>query len=126
MARRQIRGKRNWLQALLGHKKFDPEGTGYDYASAVAVGIGEMYDPKAEWDEKKKKYIGHWKSRVPSSGLLLKGRKHRTWHLLEKGERKAHMKIYKRKDGRYYSRYYAPISDAPKPRRVKGHTILPV
>ena len=71
-------------------EKFDPEGEGYDYDSAIAAGI--------EPDD-----TGHWQSRVPETGLLLKGRKHKTWHLTEKGEAEAGYEIYK-KDGRYYSK----------------------
>ena len=63
--------------------------------SAKAAGLTP--DPKT----------GHWQSRVPAGdqeGLLLKGRKHKTWDLLEKGEREAGYEIYKKPDGRYYSR----------------------
>ena len=70
-------------------RKFDPEGTGYDYESAEKAGLG----PDSS---------GHWPSRVPETGLLLKGRKHKTWHMTEAGEKKAGYKIVKRK-GRYYS-----------------------
>ena len=76
---------------LKGKDDFDPEGEGYDYKSAKEEGLGP--------DEKTK----HWPSRAPKSGKLLKGRKHKTWNLLEKGEAEAGMEIYK-KDGRYYSR----------------------
>ena len=41
---------------------------------------------------------GHWPSRDPRTGLLLKGRSHPTWHLTVKGERKAGYEIYKGKD----------------------------
>ena len=71
-------------------KPFDPEGSGYDYNSAINAGIRP--------DES-----GHWQSRDPSTGLLLKGRKHKTWDLLEKGEKEAGYTIYK-KNGRYYSK----------------------
>jgi hypothetical protein len=69
--------------------KFNPEGEGYDYKSAKEAGLG----PNEE---------GHWPSRVPQTGLLLKGKKHETWDLLKKEERKAGHMIFKR-DGRYYS-----------------------
>jgi len=68
---------------------FDPEGTGYDYESAKAWGI--VPDK-----------TGHWSSRVPDTGLLLKGRKHKTWPLTIKGEIEAGYKIIL-KDNRYYS-----------------------
>ena len=66
------------------HRQFDPEGEDYDYYSAHKAGLKP--------DEK-----GHWQSRVPKTGLLLKGRKHKTWDLLEKGEAKAGFKIYRYK-----------------------------
>lgn len=70
---------------------FDPEGMGYDYESAKAAGLFP--------DE-----TGHWPSRVPSTGLLLKGRKHETWPLTVQGEKEVGYEIQKGKDGRYYSR----------------------
>ena len=73
-------------------KKFDPEGSGYDMESAKAAGM--KMNPETK----------HWSSRVPRTGLLLKGRAHKTWDLLEKGEKKAGYTIYKNEDGRYYSR----------------------
>ena len=69
---------------------FDPEGEGYDYESAKKAGLGP--------DE-----TGHWPSREPKSGLLLKGRKHKTWYLTEKGERAAGYQIFNH-NGRYYSK----------------------
>lgn len=69
---------------------FDPEGKDYDYESARSAGLSpNVVD-------------NHWPSREPKSGLLLKGRAHPTWNLLEQGEKKAGYKIVKR-DGRYYS-----------------------
>ena len=47
---------------------------------------------------------GHWSSREPKTGRLLKGRKHKTWNKTVEGERKAGYEIYKGKDGFYYSR----------------------
>jgi len=70
---------------------FNPEGDEYDYESAKKAGI-------------KPDKTGHWASRDARSGLLLKGRKHKTWNLTEQGERQAGYEIYKGKDGRYYSR----------------------
>ena len=72
-------------------KKFDPEGSGYDYDSAKACGL-----------EKDK--TGHWPSRCPHTGQLLKGRKHETWDLLESGEKEAGMEIFKGSDGKYHSK----------------------
>lgn len=70
---------------------FDPESDGYDYATAINYGLGP--------DD-----TGHWPSRVPQTGMLLKGRKHKTWALTEQGEAEAGYDIYKGSDGRYYSR----------------------
>lgn len=72
-------------------KKFDPEGDDYDYDTAKAAGMGP--------DE-----TGHWSSREPRSGKLLKGRAHPTWSKTEQGERDAGYEITKESDGRYYSR----------------------
>lgn len=72
-------------------RKFDPEGKDYDYDSAR----------KAKMKPDK---TGHWSSREAKSGLILKGRGHKTWNLTVEGEKKAGYVIYKGKDGRYYSR----------------------
>ena len=79
------------LSSSAKKKKFDPEGSGYDYDSAKKYGMTR--------DEKTK----HWQSREPKTGLLLKGRGHKTWHKTVTGEEKAGYEIYK-KDGRYYSK----------------------
>ena len=55
---------------------FDPEGTGYDYATAMKYGVtADATD--------------HWPSREPSTGLLLKGRGHETWEKTLAGEAQA-------------------------------------
>lgn len=69
---------------------FDPEGDGYDMDTALKAGM-------------KPDDTGHWSSREPESGLILKGRKHKTFHLTIEGEQKAGYKIVKGEDGRYYS-----------------------
>lgn len=71
-------------------KKFDPEGKGYDYESAQAGGIS-------------RDKTHHWPSRDPSTGKILKGRKHKTFRLTRKGEIKAGFKIHKGEDDHYYS-----------------------
>uniref|UniRef100_A0A6M3KJE4 Uncharacterized protein n=1 Tax=viral metagenome TaxID=1070528 RepID=A0A6M3KJE4_9ZZZZ len=71
--------------------KFDPEGSGYDYSTALSTGL-------------KPDKNGHWPSRDPKSGLLLKGRKHKTWDLLLLGEAEAGYVVYRGKDGRWYSK----------------------
>ena len=70
-------------------KSFDPEGSDYDYESARKYGIVP--------DE-----TGHWQSRVPETGLLLKGVGHKTWEKTLKGEKEAGCRVVN-KDGRYYS-----------------------
>ena len=72
-------------------EEFDPEGSGYDYEGARAGGI-------------KPDKTGHWASRNPQTGQILKGRNHHTYHLTEKGEEDAGYEIYKGNDGKYYSR----------------------
>ena len=71
-------------------KLFDPEGEGYDYETAKKAGL-------------KPDKTGHWPSRVPKTGMLLKGRKHKTWKLTEQGEAAAGYEIFKH-NGRYYSK----------------------
>jgi hypothetical protein len=70
--------------------KFDPEGSDYDYDTAQKAGLGP--------DE-----TGHWPSRDPKSGKILKGRKHPTFHLTVEGEKAAGYVIKKGDDNRYYS-----------------------
>lgn len=72
-------------------ESFDPEGDGYDYETAESAGL-------------KPDETGHWPSRDPSTGKLLKGRSHPTWSKTEEGERAAGYSIEKGEDGRYYSR----------------------
>ncbi len=77
-------------------KKFDPEGSGYDAETAAKLGF-------------KPDVTGHWQSRDPNTGLLLKGRGHKTWYKTVRGEKAAGYEIYKGKDGRYYSRKKEPV-----------------
>ncbi len=87
------------VEALAQQKRiraFDAESSAYDYASARAAGLG----PDA---------IGHWPSRDPKTGLLLKGRKHPTWIKTVEGEKQAGYEIFE-KNGRYYSK----PKDSPK------------
>ena len=69
---------------------FNPEGKDYDYRSAVKFGL-------------KPDKTGHWPSRDPKSGMLLKGRKHPTWSKTVEGEASAGFEIFQ-ENGRYYSR----------------------
>lgn len=70
---------------------FDPEGRGYDYNAARKSGI-------------KRDETGHYPSRNPRTGQILKGRKHPTFGKTVEGERSAGYTIEKGKDGKYYSR----------------------
>ena len=78
-------------EKMLGreNKSFDPEGDSYDYLSAFMYRI----TPDSS---------GHYPSRVPSTGLLLKGRKHPTWHKTVEAEEKMGYEIIKI-GNRYYS-----------------------
>jgi hypothetical protein len=77
--------------------EYDPEGKGYDYESAVNAGIS----PDA---------TGHWPSREPTSGSILKGRGHATFDKTQQAETEAGMDINKRQNDRYYS---TPIPTPP-------------
>jgi len=70
--------------------KFDPEGEGYDYSTAEASGG-------------KPDTTGHWGSLDPRTGMVLKGKSHKTWNLTVKKETELGNKIIKKADGRYYS-----------------------
>lgn len=74
----------------ISEQPFDPMGTGYDYSTALREGLG--------MDE-----TGHWPSRAPQSGQLLKGRQHPTYNLTEQGEAEAGYAIQTRADNRGYS-----------------------
>lgn len=76
-------------------ERFDPEGSGYDYETALAHGMGP--------DE-----TGHWSSREPETGQILKGRGHKTFGLTREGELSAGYRMFKGQDGKYYS---APEED---------------
>jgi len=73
--------------------KFDPEGEDYDYETAKAAGL----KPSEEEGENK----GHWPSRDPRTGVLLKGRKHPTFQMAVDEDEKMGYRLTKRKDGRY-------------------------
>jgi hypothetical protein len=79
----------NILDLLGFMDEFDAEGPDYDYKTA------EQYRMRP--DE-----TGHWSSRVPQTGLLLKGRGHPTWHKTLKGEEEAGYEIVQF-GNRYYS-----------------------
>lgn len=70
---------------------FDPEGSGYDELSAREGGV---YAKDAS---------GHYPSRNPMTGQMLKGRGHKTWDLAEQGEEEAGYNIFPGANGKYYS-----------------------
>ena len=82
--------ERDRLGFAEGAVVFDPEGDGYDYTTAEKYGLGP--------DES-----GHYPSRVPETGQLLKAINHPTFHLTEQAEEKLGNIIFKGKDGFYYS-----------------------
>lgn len=73
--------------------KFDPEGDDYDYETAREAGLA----PSEEEGENK----GHWPSRDPRTGMLLKGKKHPTFQKGVDEDAKLGYKLRKRPDGRY-------------------------
>ena len=74
-------------------KKFDPEGAGYDYDTARDAGLG----PSEDEGENK----GHWPSRDPKTGVILKGAKHPTFQKAVDADEELGYKLRKREDGRY-------------------------
>ena len=77
------------------YKGFDPEGSGYDQIRADELGYTR---DKA----------GHLPSIDSETGMILKGLKHPTWDLMAGEEKRLGNKIFKGKDGRYYSTSTAP------------------
>jgi hypothetical protein len=91
---------------------FDAESADYDMASALKAGLAADA-------------TGHWPSRDPSTGMLLKGRAHPTWHKTEQGEMDAGYEITKR-DGRYFSGpRQRPVNGAPVHNSSPGGRIHP-
>ena len=101
-------------------KIFDPEGKGYD--EKVGSRLARRYPltiPKPEkyqgdyvtedgafqawvWHPEKDDYVKHSGSLDPATGMVLKGRLHPTWGLMEEEEKKRGSRIVRR-NGRYYS-----------------------
>jgi hypothetical protein len=90
----------------MGAVKFNPESEDYDYATAVAAGLGPDGTGKD---------AGHWGSVAAASDkekkahglpkdsyVVLKGRKHETWDKAEQAEKERGARIVKRGE-RYYS-----------------------
>jgi len=84
-----LRSSRVEIQENEQKQAFNPDSDGYDYETAKKMGISP--------DES-----GHWPSRVPETGLILKGAKHPTFYKTEEEEKRLGYQIVK-KDGRYYS-----------------------
>ena len=109
------------MKAKKAHKRFDPDGSEFDETTAQEVmrtvmhpirtaaprefqgGVIEEKGSFEAWVWKNNKYEKHGGSLDPRTGMVLKGRKHETWHLMEQEEIKRGNMIIKRKDGRYYS-----------------------
>lgn len=85
---------------------FNPFGSDYDIWGALDAGLGP--------DES-----GHWPSRDPVSGRILKGMKHPTWPLTVEGERAAGYEIVPGEDARLYSQ---PLSLAGSPAERAAQT----
>ena len=86
--------------------QFDPEGNKYDYAGARLAGI--------EPDE-----TGQWLGKDPKTGLILKGRNHKSYGKTVEGEEEAGYEIYKDKDQRYYSRS-RPLAELRQAQKLSG------
>lgn len=91
---------------------FDPQGTGFDYDTAIDAGMAPGPD-------------NHWGSRVElsnaiaqtlglpqGSGIMLKGATHPTWGKALAGEEAAGFNVIQGTDGRYYSVPKGQKSDA--------------
>ena len=93
-------------------KPFDPEGDGYDYKSARDAGLVP--------DE-----TGHWESRHPRTGQILKGRKHDTYSLTVEDEEKLGNTIQKGYGGKYYSHPKGTHGDTALERDRREKAALP-
>ena len=88
-------------QAKLDQRPWDPKGKGYDMKTAKAHGMTA--------DE-----TGHWSSRSPKTGQILKGSGHKTYGKTEKGEAEAGHTIYQDPNsGKNYSHPARKMSDRP-------------
>ena len=101
---KKVHSRRPGVASVKPKAKFDPEGKGYDYLAAKSAGLSADS-------------TGHWPSRNPKTGQILKGRGHETFHLTEKGEKEAGFTISKGKGGKYFSE--SATSKAERELRVK-------
>ena len=91
------------IQKETASSSFDVNGSDYDYESAVAAGLRPGRD-------------GHWPSRVPGSGLVLKAKNHPTYGKAEAADKKLGYKFYTI-DGRTYSLENPPKGNTAKPNK---------
>jgi hypothetical protein len=77
------------MMAAATMPRFDPEGSGYDYDTARDAGL-------------KPDESGHWPSRDPRTGMLLKGKSHPTFEKGVKVDEGLGYRLKKRGD-RYYT-----------------------
>src|SRR5690554_1066820 len=73
---------RKEINVLGDYPPFNPESTGYDYQTAAEYGI-------------KPDETGHWPSREPKTGQILKGKNHPTFYKTVEGENEAGYEIFK-------------------------------
>ena len=80
--------------------KFNPEGKGYDIKTAKELGF--LKERKMFYRDAPPKARHHMPSLDPRTGMILKGRKHETFHKTLAKEKELGNKIIKKGD-RYYS-----------------------
>jgi hypothetical protein len=85
--------------------KFDPEGEGYDYETAIGYGLTPDVD-------------GVWPARLPQTGQILHGKNHPRHHEFVKTEQMAGNKVFKGEDDLYYSRKEEDEGDDKMPVKV--------
>jgi hypothetical protein len=78
-----------------GQDEFDADGTGYDMKTARAAGLGPAGKEAGE-------NVGHWPTRDPRTGMILKGKGHTSFGLGISEDEKLGYKLVK-KNGRYYT-----------------------
>ena len=109
-------------KAKKAYPVFNPEGEGYDYKTAdMLINKYPLTTPKPNkfmgeelgnedaferwvWHPELNDYKKHGASFNPETGMLLKGKKHKTFYLTQQVEDSLNNEIYRGKDERYYSR----------------------
>ena len=102
------------MAEITDDKPFDPKGDGYDHKTAKLYGLKPSIDPDDG--------LPHWPSRVPQTGMLLKGKNHPTFDKGVDEDRKLGYGL-NMKDGRYYTDKYAKGGAVPD--FAKGGASLP-